>query len=93
MVKNAREENQRRGGWVRIFPTAETWSNYGSMLEYSSQNNLILHEHLYPNATRKAQRLNSRRAGRNREDKARFDFGLHRYNELPSNYSFRRVNT
>jgi len=25
MVKNAREENSRRGGWVRIFPTADTW--------------------------------------------------------------------
>ena len=29
----------------------------------SSQNNLILHEHLYPNATRKAQRLNRRTSG------------------------------
>ena len=34
MVRNAKEENNRRGGWVRIFPTAETWSLYGSMLEY-----------------------------------------------------------
>ena len=34
MVRNAKEENSRRGGWVRIFPTAETWSLYGSMLEY-----------------------------------------------------------
>lgn len=60
MVRNAKEENQRRGGYVRIFPTPETWQNYGTLLEYSSQNNLILHEHLYPNATRKAQRLNKR---------------------------------
>lgn len=52
MVRNAREENTRRGGWVRIFPTPDTWQNYGGILEYSSQNNLILHEHLYPNATR-----------------------------------------
>lgn len=34
MVKNAKEENQRRGGYVRIFPTAETWQNYGTLLEY-----------------------------------------------------------
>ena len=34
MVRNAKEENNRRGGWVRVFPTAETWSLYGSMLEY-----------------------------------------------------------
>ena len=53
MVKNAREENARRGGWVRIFPTAETWPNYGSMLEFSSPNNQILHEHLFPDAARK----------------------------------------
>ena len=60
MVRNAREENARRGGYVRIFPTAETWQNYGSILEFSSQNNLILHEHLYPNAVKKAQRLTKR---------------------------------
>ena len=53
MVKNAREENARRGGWVRIFPTAETWPMYGSMLEFSSPNNQILHEHLFPDAVRK----------------------------------------
>ena len=35
----------------------------GLFPDCSSQNNLILHEHLYPNATRKAQRLNRRSAG------------------------------
>jgi hypothetical protein len=53
MVRNAREENTRRGGWVRIFPTADTWPMYSSMLEYSSPNNQILHEHLFPEAARK----------------------------------------
>lgn len=53
MIRNAREENARRGGWVRIFPTAETWPTYGSMLEFSSPNNQILHEHLFPEAARK----------------------------------------
>lgn len=53
MVKNAREENSRRGGWVRIFPTAETWPLYGSMLEFSSPNNQILHEHLFPEAAKR----------------------------------------
>ena len=53
MVKNAREENSRRGGYVRIFPTSETWSLYGSILEFSSPNNQILHEHLFPDAMRK----------------------------------------
>ena len=53
MIRNAREENSRRGGWVRIFPTAETWSTYGSMLEFSSPNNQILHEHLFPETTKR----------------------------------------
>ena len=53
MVKNAREENSRRGGYVRIFPTTETWSLYGSILEFSSPNNQILHEHLFPDAMKK----------------------------------------
>ena len=38
---------------MRIFPTGETWVNYGSMLEFSSPNNQILHEHLFPDAARK----------------------------------------
>ena len=53
MIRNAREENSRRGGWVRVFPTAETWSTYGSMLEFSSPNNQILHEHLFPETTKR----------------------------------------
>ena len=52
MIRNAREENARRGGWVRVFPTAETWPAYGSMLEFSSPNNQILHEHLFPESAR-----------------------------------------
>ena len=55
MIRNAREENSRRGGWVRVFPTAETWSTYGSMLEFSSPNNQILHEHLFPETTKRHQ--------------------------------------
>ena len=37
----------------RIFPTSETWNNYGALLEYSSTNNLILHENLFPDVTMK----------------------------------------
>ena len=51
----------RRKGWVRIFPTADTWNNYGALLEYSSSNNLILHEHLFPDVMMKpANRVRSR---------------------------------
>ena len=27
---------------VRIFPTEDTWSNYGSLLDFGSSNNLVL---------------------------------------------------
>ena len=37
----------------RIFPTSETWNNYGALLEYSSSNNLILHENLFPDVLMK----------------------------------------
>ena len=37
----------------RIFPTNETWNNYGALLEYSSSNNLILHENLFPDVLMK----------------------------------------
>ena len=53
MIKNAREENTRRGGYVRIFPTNDTWNLYGSILEFSSPNNQILHEHLFPEIVKK----------------------------------------
>ena len=48
IVRDVEEQYERRRGFVRIFPTEETWSNYGPLLDFSSSNNLILHEHLYP---------------------------------------------
>ena len=39
--------------FLRIFPTNETWNNYGALLEYSSSNNLILHENLFPDVLMK----------------------------------------
>lgn len=61
MIRDAKEQNARRKGWVRIFPTAETWNNYGALLEYSSSNNLVLHEHLFPDVMMKpANRVRSR---------------------------------
>ena len=50
---NVQEQYARRRGWVRVFPTAETWNSYGALLEYSSSNNLLLHEHLFPNVMMK----------------------------------------
>ena len=34
--------------FFRIFPTEETWNNYGPLLDFGSTNNLVLHEHLFP---------------------------------------------
>jgi len=61
MVRDVKEQSGRRKGWVRIFPTNETWNNYGALLEYSSSNNLILHENLFPDVLMKpANRVRSR---------------------------------
>ena len=48
IVRDVEEQHERRRGWVRIFPTEETWTNYGALLDFGSANNLSLHEHLYP---------------------------------------------
>ena len=48
-MRDVDEQNERRRGWVRIFPTEDTWNNYGYLFDFSSSNNLLLHEHLYPN--------------------------------------------
>ena len=48
IVRDVEEQQERRRGWVRIFPTEETWSLYGTLLDFSSSSNLSLHLHLYP---------------------------------------------
>ena len=44
----AKEQYQRRGSFVRIFPTVETWELYGSFLEYKSNLNYLLAQKLFP---------------------------------------------
>lgn len=36
LVKMARAQFQRRGGWVRIFPTADTWIRYSQYLDHNT---------------------------------------------------------
>nr|XP_018671635.1 tubulin polyglutamylase TTLL5 isoform X1 [Ciona intestinalis] len=48
VLKMVKEQYQRRGSFVRIFPTAETWELYGSFLEYKSNMNLMLAQKLFP---------------------------------------------
>ncbi|KAM9013589.1 tubulin polyglutamylase TTLL5 isoform 2-T2 [Ara ararauna] len=42
-----REENERRGGFIRIFPTPLTWGLYGSFLKYKTSMNYMLATHLF----------------------------------------------
>lgn len=52
IVRQVREEYERRGGWARIFPTPDSWALYGGLQEYESPLNLVLHYHLYPHVPR-----------------------------------------
>ncbi|XP_045613657.1 tubulin polyglutamylase TTLL5 isoform X3 [Procambarus clarkii] len=52
IVRQVREEYERKGGWARIYPTPDSWSLYGGLQEYESPLNLILHYHLYPQIPR-----------------------------------------
>jgi len=49
MYKAIQEEHNRRAGWVRIFPTADTWEFFSAFLETRSTSyNLVLHQKLFP---------------------------------------------
>jgi len=49
ILKTVIDENQRTNGWVRLFPTADTWEYYAQYLESrSSSFNMMLHKKLYP---------------------------------------------
>ena len=48
VLKMAKEQYQRRGSFIRIFPTPETWELYGSFLEYKSSHNFMLAQKLFP---------------------------------------------
>ncbi|XP_071541853.1 tubulin polyglutamylase TTLL5-like [Panulirus ornatus] len=52
IVRQVREEYERKGGWARIFPTPDSWALYGGLQEYDSPLNLVLHYHLYPHIPR-----------------------------------------
>ncbi|KAJ8290455.1 hypothetical protein GJAV_G00013080 [Gymnothorax javanicus] len=43
-----REEHERRGGFVRIFPTAQTWEQYKGYLEYKTSMNCMVATRLFP---------------------------------------------
>jgi hypothetical protein len=49
IFKSIHDENKRCGGWVRLFPTSDTWEFYSQYLEVRTTSyNLILHQKLFP---------------------------------------------
>ncbi|XP_074517685.1 tubulin polyglutamylase TTLL5 isoform X9 [Sebastes fasciatus] len=47
VLRRIKEEYERRGGFVRIFPTAETWELYGGYLESKTSMNFMLANRLF----------------------------------------------
>eukprot|EP00795_Rhopilema_esculentum_P003129 gene3129-1432_t len=61
MIREAKEEYKRRGKFVRIYPTPESWEMYNSLQEHSSGKNKALHAGLFPELWSSNQRPSSAR--------------------------------
>ncbi|XP_033627215.1 tubulin polyglutamylase TTLL5-like isoform X2 [Asterias rubens] len=48
VVTESKDEYQRRGGWLRIFPSPLSWDKYKNFLESRTNMNQILHSKVYP---------------------------------------------
>ena len=49
LVRRSHEEHHRRGGWIRIFPTEDSWALYSALFAQPiSLYNLVLHQRLFP---------------------------------------------
>jgi tubulin polyglutamylase TTLL5 len=48
MINQTRDEYKRRGNFVRIFPSIDSWELYGCFLEHRTKRNYLLHSQLYP---------------------------------------------
>ncbi|XP_004540755.1 tubulin polyglutamylase TTLL5 isoform X1 [Maylandia zebra] len=47
VLRSIKEEYERRGGFIRIFPTADTWELYGGYLESKTSMNFVLANRLF----------------------------------------------
>ncbi|XP_032300518.1 tubulin polyglutamylase TTLL5 isoform X4 [Coturnix japonica] len=47
VLRRVKDEDERRGGFIRIFPTPLTWDLYGSFLEYKTSMNYMLATRLF----------------------------------------------
>ena len=52
LIRWVKDQNDRRGGFVRIFPRPETWSAYGGLLELKTNTNELLAQRLFPDTYR-----------------------------------------
>ncbi|NXW82342.1 TTLL5 polyglutamylase, partial [Alopecoenas beccarii] len=57
VLRRVREENERRGGFIRIFPTPLTWDLYGSFLEHRTSMNYMLATRLFQDRAGLNERL------------------------------------
>ncbi|KFR00479.1 Tubulin polyglutamylase TTLL5, partial [Opisthocomus hoazin] len=60
VLHRVREENERRGGFIRIFPTPLTWDLYGSFLEHKTSMNYMLATRLFQDRAGLNGRLDTR---------------------------------
>ncbi|NXD75693.1 TTLL5 polyglutamylase, partial [Halcyon senegalensis] len=60
VLHRVREENERRGGFIRIFPTPLTWDLYGSFLEHKTSMNYMLATRLFQDRAGLGRRLDMR---------------------------------
>ncbi|XP_058965337.2 tubulin polyglutamylase TTLL5 isoform X1 [Pocillopora verrucosa] len=56
ILRHTREEFSRRGGFVRVFPSPDSWELYGSFLEHRTTHNHMLHSKLFPGRKSSLQR-------------------------------------
>ncbi|XP_062378642.1 tubulin polyglutamylase TTLL5 [Sardina pilchardus] len=54
VLKRTQEEYERRGGFIRIFPTSDTWELYSGYLEHKTSMNSMLANRLFPGRYGKA---------------------------------------
>ncbi|CAN8215413.1 unnamed protein product [Coccothraustes coccothraustes] len=57
VLRRVREENERRGGFIRIFPTPLTWDLYGSFLEHKTSMNYMLATRLFKDRSKTKREL------------------------------------
>lgn len=56
ILRHTREEFSRRGGFVRVFPSPDSWEVYGSFLEHRTTHNHMLQSKLFPGRKSSLQR-------------------------------------